>query len=80
MFFFDISDTLSSFTTSENYEWAISLNTILPEKDYKWAVFYKNDAHLHQIISNITQKIDLINLKITDNRNKAFKWIPNQNL
>jgi hypothetical protein len=73
--FFDVSDTVSFATTSENYNLAETLPSFLSDAELTWAVYYRNDAHMYEFINSLVVKNNINNLLICPNRDLCMKWL-----
>ena len=73
---FDASEAFSSATTAENFEFALQMYTMLEKHgDFRWAVYYKNDPHMYEMVYNMIVQSGITNYFMTKDRAIALKWL-----
>jgi len=73
--YFDVSETLSSATTAENFELAQSIRELIKLPLFRWAVYYKNDSQMYEMIANLIKQIEPNNLLICNDSARAKHWL-----
>lgn len=74
--FFDASQTLSSATTAENFEFAQNLSETLEALgDFRWAVFYQNDPFMYEMIYKMLAQAGIASVYMSTNKEEALHWL-----
>lgn len=74
----DLSQTLSIISAAQNFDLVHDAETFSWEKEQKWAIFYKNDAHLYEVAAQFIADRGLEHIKYFIDRDKAIAWLNEQ--
>ena len=74
--FFDVSDSLSMATTSENFEFGSSLMDLgFLDDNYRWSIYYKSDPHIYEFLHNVAKMQGIRHIHIYKDKESAMKWL-----
>ena len=73
--YFDVSETLSSATTADNFQLAQAVPALINLPQFRWAVYYKNDAHMYEMLANYIKQAEPDKLCICNDAAQAKSWL-----
>lgn len=74
----DLSQTVSIISAAQNFDLVHDVDTFSWKEEQKWAIFYKNDAHLYEVAAQFIEERGLKNIKYFKDRDKAITWLRQQ--
>ena len=76
----DLSQTISIISAAQNFDLVHDFKTFSWNEEEKWAIYYKNDAHLYEVAEQFIEDRGVSHIKYFKNRAEAIVWLEDFNI